>query len=97
MEIISVLKKSKKLLVFADKTSNIYQIQTDKYNRVTTDEITSTNKNIPDKIGNKVNADGKKIIEYKEIVNRLFVNGRNSCFITLKDHKPHFLNNPRVR
>ena len=91
------MKKSKKLFFFADKTSSIYKIKTNKYNKLTTDAITSTNKKIPDKISNKVNADGKKIIENKEIVNRLFVNGRNSCFITLKDHKPHFLNNPRVR
>ena len=41
----------------------------------------STYKKIPDKISNKVNADGKKIVENKEVVNRLFVNGRNSCFI----------------
>ena len=27
----------------------------------------------------------------------MFVNGSNSCFITLKDHKPNFLNNPKVR
>ena len=27
----------------------------------------------------------------------MFVNGSNSCFITLKDRKPNFLNNPRVR
>ena len=27
----------------------------------------------------------------------MFVNARNSCFITLKDHKPNFLNNPKVR
>ena len=50
----------------------------------------STYKKIPDKISNKVNSDGKKIIENKEVVNRLFVNGKNSCFITLKEHKPHF-------
>ena len=30
------------------------------------------------------------------IANRMLVNG-NSCFITLKDHKPNFLNNPKVR
>ena len=41
-------------------------------------------------ISNKVNTDGKKIIENKEVVNQLFVNGTNSCFTTLKDHKPHF-------
>ena len=49
-----------------------------------------------DKITKKVNADGKKIVENKEVVNQLFLNGRNSCFITLKDHKPQFLNNPKV-
>ena len=27
----------------------------------------------------------------------MFVNGSNSCFITLKDHKPSFLNNPKAR
>ena len=27
----------------------------------------------------------------------MFVNGSNSCFITLKDHKPNFLSNPKVR
>ena len=36
------------------------------------------------------------MVENKEVVNRLFVNGRNSCLITLKDHKPHFRNNPKV-
>ena len=57
----------------------------------------STYKKVPDKIRNKVNADGKKIIENKEVVSRMFVNGSNSCFITLEDHKSNFLNNPKVR
>ena len=26
----------------------------------------------------------------------MFVNGTNSCFITLKDHKTNFLNKPKV-
>ena len=38
----------------------------------------------------------KKKKENKEVVNRIFVNRSNSCFITLKDHKPKFLNNPKV-
>ena len=76
----------------------IYTKLRHKYNKLTTDAITlTTKKKIPDKISNKVNADGKKIIGNKETVNRLFDNGRNSCSITLKDHEPHFLNNPKVR
>ena len=27
----------------------------------------------------------------------MFINGKNSCFITLKDHKSNFLNNPKTR
>ena len=27
----------------------------------------------------------------------MFINGKNNCFITLKDHKENFLNNPRTR
>ena len=53
-------------------------------------------KKIPNKISNKVNADGKIIIENKEVVNRVFANGSNSCLIALKDHKSNFLNNPKV-
>ena len=89
------LKKSKKLFVFADKTSKIYQIETYKYKKLTTDAIMPTNNKILDKIRNKFNADGKKILENKEVVNRLLANGKNSCFIILKDQKPHFLTIPK--
>ena len=41
------------------------------------DAITSTYKKIPDKISNKVNADGKKTVENKEVANRIYVNGSN--------------------
>ena len=68
-----------------------------KYNKLTTDAITSLYKKIPDKISNKAIADGKKIVENKEVVKRLFVNSRNSCFITLRHRKPHFLNNLKVK
>ena len=56
----------------------------------------STYKKVPNKISNKVNSEGKKIIENKEVVNQMFVNGSKSCFMTLKDHKTNFLN-PKVR
>ena len=56
----------------------------------------STYKKIPDKISNKVNVDGKKVVANKEVVNRTYANGRNSCCITLKEHNASFLNNPKV-
>ena len=33
----------------------------------------------------------------KDIINRMLTNRKNECFITLKDLKPNFKNNPKVR
>ena len=39
----------------------------------------------------------KNIPKNKEVIKTMFVNGKQDCFITLKDHKPNFQNNPTVR
>ena len=62
------IKKSKKIFLFANKTSNIYQIKKDEYNKLTTDAIMSAYKKVPHKISNKANADRKKIIKNEEVV-----------------------------
>ena len=36
-------------------------------------------------------------MENKTALDRMFINGKNNCFITLKDHKENFLNNPKTR
>ena len=61
------------------------------------DSITATYKKASDNVHNKVNTDGKKLMKNKDILNRMLTNGKNECFITLKDHKPNFKNNPKVR
>ena len=84
------------MLSRSQKSSSFLQIKHHIYTKWRQINTTSAYKKIPAKINNKVNADGKKIVENKDVVNRLFVNGRNSCFLTLKDHNPHFLNNPKI-
>ena len=78
------------------KSSSFLQIKYQVYTKLRQINATSTYKKISDKISNKVNADGKKIVENRKVVDRLIVNGRNSCFITLKDPKPHFSNNSKI-
>ena len=95
-EDIRVIKWSNEVLVFADKTSNVYKLDTDEYKKLTNEAVTSTYKKIPDKINNKIKAEGKKIMENKTALNRMFINGKNNCFITLKNHKANFLNNPKT-
>ena len=43
----------------------------------------------------QINSQGKNILKNKEVIKRMFVNGKQNCFITLKDH--NFQNNPTVR
>ena len=37
------------------------------------------------------------ILKSKEVKKRIFVNGKQNCSITLKDHNPNFQNNPALR
>ena len=59
--------------------------------------ITTTYKKVSNNIPNKINTDGKKLMQGKDILNRMLTNGKSECFIMFKDHKPNFLNNPQVR
>ena len=36
-------------------------------------------------------------MENKTALERMFINGKSNCFITLKDHIDNFLNNPKIR
>ena len=61
--------------------------------------ITSTYKKTNNNIKKRIDIKGKQIMENvdKGILDRMDINSKNTCFITLKDHKENFLNNPTVR
>ena len=56
-EDIREIKRSNKVLVFADKMSNIYKLDTDEYKKLT-EAVTSAYKKVPDKINDKINTEG---------------------------------------
>ena len=43
-ENVRVIKQSNKVLIFTDKTSNIYELDLDEQKKLTTEVVTSTNK-----------------------------------------------------
>ena len=61
------------------------------------DSVTRTYKKTSDNMHNMINTDGKKLIKDKDVLNRMLTNSKNECFMTLRDHKPNFKNNPKVR
>ena len=59
--------------------------------------ITTSYKKISKKAQDQINSQGKNILQNKEVIKKMFINGNQNCFITLKDHKPNFQNTPTVR
>ena len=59
--------------------------------------ITSIYKKSNNNIKKKINISGRNILKDKEVLQRMDINGESNCFITLKDHKENFQNNPSVR
>ena len=94
---ISEIKKSKEVLVSADKTANIYKVQPHEYRRLLNNSVTKLYKKSDENIVKVVSKEGKTIAEKFEVAERMNINGSNECFITFKDHKDNFLNNPSTR
>ena len=59
--------------------------------------ITTSYKTVTKKAQDQISNQGKGIQKNKEVIKRMFVNGKQNCFITLKDRKPNFQNSPTVR
>ena len=86
------IQSSNKTLTPADKTSNLYKLPKEKYKQILQNSITKTYKKTTTDTSDKINLEGKKIAEQENVLNRMNMNSKNECFITLKDHKPNFEN-----
>ena len=91
------MKASNKTMTFADKTTNIYGLTREEYEKILNDSITATYKKASNNIRKKINAAGKQVLRNNKVLKRMQTNGENNCFISLKDHKENFQNNPTVR
>ena len=81
---------------FADKTTNLYELEKTQCDKLLHSSITSTYKKADEKVIDDIN------LEVKELATSLNIEDRMEClakqaFITLKDHKENFKNNPTCR
>lgn len=76
--------------MFTDKTSNIYKISVDDYNKLLKDNITKTYKHAPPKLEKSVNLESIDIVSNLELSDRIERLTREPVDITLKNHKESF-------
>ena len=75
------------MFVFADKTTNMYEIPPNDYKRLLHENITKTYKKSTKRLENAINMEAKHIAEDIELDDRIESLAYTPAFITLKDHK----------
>ena len=95
---LKIIRKTKNIIVPADKTTNYYKVPKQEYNNLLLKSIRKTYKKSDKNIVNNINKEAKDIVTNlkleKKIINHL---PNKQCYITLKDHKEGFNNNPKTR
>ena len=94
---LSNINKSKKIFVNADKSNNIYAVPQHTYKKLLDNEVTKFYKKAPPTIENDINKEANQLASKLKLAGRVDQYSLKSAFITLKDHKSNFLNDPCCR
>ena len=94
---ITQLRNSGKVIVPADKTTNMYLVSTEQYQKLLTDNVTKTYKKSNPGRNEEIDKQSSNIARTLELEDRIQRFTQEQCFITLKDHKENFKNAPQCR
>ena len=76
--------------MFADKTSNIYEMPLGEYNKLLKQNITKTYKHAPPKLEASINFEAKHIASKLALSDRIEPLAKTPTYVTLNDHKENF-------
>ena len=91
------IRTSDSLFVPADKTTNLYKLPPDEYNKLLHNNVTSSYKIANAKAQKTINREANKIAKKLNLNDRIEQIAEKPAFITLKDHKENFEQNPKCR
>lgn len=94
---VSGISNSDKLLVPADKTTNYYKTEVREYVKQLDDNISTAYKKSDSAVESEILHSDAKIAVELDLADRIDTMAKKEAFITFKDHKPGFLNNPKCR
>ena len=96
-EDVKVINNTKESLVNADKSTNIYKMNKDLYNKYLIENITKTYKKANKHKVNRINSEAKEIAKKLKLDDRIQQLQETEAFILVKDHKEGFPNSPSFR
>ena len=92
-----MIENEPELIISADKTSNFYKVKPEKYRNLVKKNVEAEYKKEQVINVQKLNKAHKAIVKKLGIEDRVFKITERECFVTLKDHKDNFDNNPKCR
>ena len=94
---IKLINEDPLLFIPADKMNNLYKLSKDSYNKLLTDNITKSYEKTKTAAINNINKEAKCIAERLHLDDRVEQFNQRESFVTPKDHKENFQNNPKCR
>ena len=91
------VRASPSVFVPADKTTNIYKLSPESYNKLLHENVTANHKKTNNSTLTKINSEAKQIATKLKLQDRIERIAEKPAFITLKDHKDNFENVPKCR
>ena len=88
---------SGKLLVPADKSSKLYEMDVDQYNKLLPENVTKSYRKTNTNAKNYIDLEAKSIATSLGLSDRIQCLSEKDAFITLKDHKENFTSKPSCR
>ena len=92
---IKQINSSNKAFIPADKSRNFYEMDKESHNKLYIENITKTYKKTDHMTYDHINKEAKSIAEDLGISEKVECLAKSTAFITLKDHKEDFSNNPK--
>ena len=87
---VSEINKSKKYLLKADKTTNLYEVSADSYKKLLLDNITRDYQQTTQSTVDEINEEAREIACTLNLGDRIEVFSDACAFVTIKDHKDKF-------
>ena len=94
---IKTINSSNKAFIPADKTRNFYEMNKESHDKLFIENITKTYKKTDQTTYERINKEAKSLAEEIGIPEKVECLAKSTAFITLKDHKENFTNNPKCR
>ena len=91
------IRRSNKVYVSADKTTNVYKVTKEEYNTLMRNSVTALYEKADPSIETDINLEAKRITDDLNISDRVEPIAKKNAYVTLKDHKENFPNVVKCR